>query len=54
MKARVFKATVNDKDEWRVYFKMDLLATFDTEHGAQNYANYLNDQGGNNEQDKSN
>jgi hypothetical protein len=43
MKARVFKATVNNKDEWRVYFNMDLLATFDTEYGAQIYANYLNE-----------
>ena len=41
--ATVVQAWVNEKEEWRVYFNMELLATFDTEHGAQNYANYLNE-----------
>lgn len=42
-KAIVYKAWVNDKEEWRVYYDRELLATFDTEYGAQTYANYLNE-----------
>ena len=41
--ATVVQAWVNEKEEWRVYFNTELLAAFDTEHGAQKYANYLNE-----------
>ena len=50
MKAELFKAIVNEKEQWRVYFKQELIATFEKEQWAQDFVSYLNDQGGNNEQ----
>jgi len=46
MKARVVMATINGIQQWRLYYEQELIATFANEDWAQNYANYLNTQGG--------
>ena len=44
MKARVVKATINNIVKWRVYFAGELLATFDNEQDAIDYAKFINEQ----------
>lgn len=41
MKALVVKATVNSVVKWRVYFAGELLATFETEEDANEYAKFI-------------
>jgi hypothetical protein len=50
MKAELFQAFVNDKEQWRVYYKQELIATFEEEQSAQNFVNYLNENYGNDKQ----
>jgi hypothetical protein len=50
MKAELFQAIVNDKEKWRVYYKQELIATFEEEQAAQNFVNYLNENYGNDKQ----
>jgi hypothetical protein len=47
MRARVVMATVNGIHRWRVYYDQELIATYEQEDWAQNYADYLNTQGDN-------
>lgn len=42
MKARVIKATINHICKWRVYFAGELLATFESEQDARDYAKFIN------------
>jgi hypothetical protein len=44
MEARVVKATINSICKWRVYFAGELLATFETEQDAHDYAKFINEQ----------
>jgi len=44
MKAIVIRATINHICKWRVYFGGELLATFETEQDAHDYAKFINDQ----------
>lgn len=48
--ATVVQAWVNEKEQWRVYFKQELIATLEKEQWTQDFLNYLNDQGGNKKQ----
>ena len=50
MRARVVMATINGIQQWRVYYDKKPIGLFQQEYWAQNYADYLNTQGGNNEQ----
>jgi hypothetical protein len=51
MKAELFQAFVNDKEQWRVYYNQELIATFEQEQWAQDFlkvliqefVNYLNE-----------
>jgi hypothetical protein len=42
--ARVVKATINSICKWRVYFAGELLATFETEKDARDYAEFIDRQ----------
>ena len=44
LKAKVVKATINFITKWRVYFAGELLATFESEQDAHDYAKFINDQ----------
>lgn len=44
MEARVVRATINHICKWRVYFAGELLATFETEQDAHDYAKFINEQ----------
>ena len=44
MKAIVIRATINSIRKWRVYFAGELLATFETEQDAHDYAKFINEQ----------
>jgi hypothetical protein len=44
MKAVVIKATINLITKWRVYFAGELLATFESEQDAHDYAKFINEQ----------
>jgi hypothetical protein len=44
MKAVVIKATINHICKWRVYFAGELLATFENEKDAMDYAKFINQQ----------
>jgi hypothetical protein len=44
MKARVTKAWVNLIEEWRVYYRGELIATFRTEAEARKYAKFIDEQ----------
>lgn len=44
MEARVVRATINSICKWRVYFAGELLATFETEQDAHDYAKFINEQ----------
>jgi hypothetical protein len=44
LQARVVKATINSICKWRVYFAGELLATFESEQDAQDYAKFINEQ----------
>jgi hypothetical protein len=50
MKAELFQAFVNDKEQWRVYYNQELIATFEQEQWAQDFVNYLNETYGGGEQ----
>lgn len=43
MKAKVVMAWVNMVPKWRVYFNQELIATYEQEKWAQDFANYLNE-----------
>jgi hypothetical protein len=45
MKAIVIRASINFITKWRVYFAGELLATFENESDAQDYADFINAQG---------
>ena len=42
IKALVVRATVNNIVKWRVYFAGQLLATFENEGDARDYAEFIN------------
>ena len=42
MKAKVVMAWVNMIPKWRVYYEQELIATYEQEHWAKKYADYLN------------
>jgi hypothetical protein len=44
LKARVVKATINSICKWRVYFAGELLATFECEKDARDYAEFIDGQ----------
>jgi hypothetical protein len=44
LKARVVKATINSIEKWRVYFAGELLATFECEKDARDYAEFIDGQ----------
>jgi hypothetical protein len=44
LKALVVKASINFIIKWRVYFAGELLATFENEHDAIEYANFIDRQ----------
>lgn len=44
MKARVVKATINFISKWRVYYAGELLATFENEKDARDYAEFIDSQ----------
>ena len=44
LKALVVKATINFIVKWRVYFAGELLATFESEQDAHDYAKFINEQ----------
>ena len=41
IKALVVKATINEIVKWRVYFAGQLLATFENEGDARDYAEFI-------------
>ena len=41
IKALVVKATINNIVKWRVYFAGELLATFENEGDARDYAEFI-------------
>ena len=47
LKALVVKATINFIVKWRVYFAGELLATFENEQDAKDYANFIDQQDNN-------
>lgn len=44
LKARVVKATINSIQKWRVYYAGQLLATFENEKDAREYAKFIDQQ----------
>ena len=44
IKALVVRATINNIVKWRVYFAGELLATFESEQDAMDYAKFINEQ----------
>jgi hypothetical protein len=44
LKALVVKASINFIIKWRVYFAGELLATFETEQDAKDYAKFIDQQ----------
>lgn len=44
LKALVVKATINLIVKWRVYFAGELLATFENEEDAKEYAKFIDQQ----------
>jgi hypothetical protein len=44
LKALVVKATINNIVKWRVYFAGQLLATFENEQDAMEYAEFIDRQ----------
>lgn len=44
MKAQVIRATINFLVKWRVYYGGELIATFETEQGAKDYAEWIDKQ----------
>ena len=44
LKALVVKATINEIIKWRVYYAGELLATFENEQDAIEYANFIDRQ----------
>jgi hypothetical protein len=44
LKALVVKASINNIIKWRVYFAGELLATFENEGDARDYAEFINQQ----------
>ena len=44
MKAQVIKATINFLVKWRVYYGGELIATFETEQSAKDYAEWIDKQ----------
>jgi len=47
LKALVVKATINFIVKWRVYYAGELLATFENEQDAKDYANFIDQQDNN-------
>ena len=41
IKALVIRATINNICKWRVYFAGELLATFENEGDARDYAEFI-------------
>ena len=41
IKALVVRASINEIVKWRVYFAGQLLATFDNENDAREYAEFI-------------
>jgi hypothetical protein len=44
LKALVVKASINEIIKWRVYYAGELLATFENEQDAIEYANFIDRQ----------
>jgi hypothetical protein len=44
IKALVVRATINEIIKWRVYYAGELLATFENEQDAIDYANFIDRQ----------
>ena len=44
LKALVVKASINEIIKWRVYYAGELLATFETEKDARDYAEFIDRQ----------
>jgi len=44
LKALVVRATINEIIKWRVYYAGELLATFENEQDAIEYANFIDRQ----------
>ncbi len=44
IQALVMWASINHIGKWRVYYAGELLATFESEKDAQDYANFINEQ----------
>jgi hypothetical protein len=44
LKALVVRASINEIIKWRVYFAGELLATFENEQDAIEYANFIDRQ----------
>jgi hypothetical protein len=44
LKALVVKASINEIIKWRVYYAGELLATFENEKDAIDYANFIDRQ----------
>jgi len=44
LKALVVKASINEIIKWRVYYAGELLATFENEKDAIEYANFIDRQ----------
>jgi hypothetical protein len=44
IKALVVRASINEIIKWRVYFAGELLATFENEKDAIDYAQFINEQ----------
>ena len=44
IKALVVRATINNMVKWRVYFAGELLATFENEWDARDYAEFIDQQ----------
>lgn len=44
MKARVVKSKINFIEKWRVYISGILIATFESEQDARDYAKFIDEQ----------
>jgi len=44
LKALVVRASINEIIKWRVYFAGELLATFENEGDARDYAQFIDQQ----------
>jgi len=44
LKALVVRASINEIIKWRVYFAGELLATFENEGDARDYAEFIDSQ----------